>query len=240
VARGSAYIVTRWLCLAVLAGTGPACGRQDSSSSAPSCPPPSRPTTIVSAPSGVVPCPTAEQLALVDSDVSIAFEGEVGAGTYVCRAVDGSRDLTQVQKNVYQTLLFMRSVQFDAPLPWTSSSLYGWFTSNVRGVRIRTDIIYDSCCQPASVISLLGTRIIEATIPSYLEIMVHEARHIDHVSHQCENKDNTISELGAFGVQYYVLVWMSAHWPAAGQAEREYVQNRAEWLRASAFCRECQ
>jgi hypothetical protein len=108
-------------------------------------------------------------------------------------------------------------------------------------VRIRTGIAYDSCCEPPGVLSLVGNRVEESTLPSYLEIMVHEARHVRGAPHTCgQSQDNTIADLGAFGVQYHLLMWLANHWPEANQLEREYALNRAAWLRATAFCGECQ
>ena len=41
-------------------------------------------------------------------------------------------------------------------------------------------------------------------------------------------------------MQYHLLMWLANHWPEANQLEREYALNRAAWLRATAFCGECQ
>jgi hypothetical protein len=233
-------------CISLLAFAfviGAGCGRNQAPTlpvASASCTPPTQPSSFEPSPVGVVPCPTAGELATVDAEVSVAFEGDVGRGSLVCRSVDGSRDLTQVQKNVYSTLLFMKAVRFDAPLPWTSDSLYDWFRLNVQGVRIRTDTRYDFCCDPYGVINLLGSRLVESTIPSYLEIMIHEARHIDGGGHPCGTGDNRIADLGAFGVQYYLMMWIGTHDPTASEAERAYALNRAGWIRASSFCSECQ
>ena len=93
----------------------------------------------------------------------------------------------------------MKGLGFDAPLPWTSQPLYDWFRLEVRGVRIRTGIAYDSCCEPPGVLSLVGNRVEESTIPSYLEIMVHELATFGGAPHTCgQSQDNTIADLGAF------------------------------------------
>jgi hypothetical protein len=72
-------------------------------------------------------------------------------------------------------------------------------------------------------------------------MLVHEARHADaSLPHTCGNLDNTIAELGSFGVQYSLMLWIGSHWPAATPAERDFALNRAALLRSFAFCRECE
>lgn len=232
----------RWMA-AVAATIGLSCGadpRAPAPSPVAACVPLPHPATLLPAPTGSVPCPAAEDLALIDAEMAVSFEGDVSAGSLACRASDGSRDLTQVQKNVYSTLLFMRGLAFDAALPWTNRSLYDWFRLEIRGLRIRTDIGYDACCDPQGVIGLLGTRVDESTIPAYLEIMIHEARHVHGGGHLCGTNDNKIADLGAYGVQYSLLTWLADHWPEATSAQRAYCLNRAAWLRSTAFCLECQ
>ncbi len=109
------------------------------------------------------------------------------------------------------------------------------------------------CCEPAYVVNLLGSRfccdqqfvldlrngIPDDTIPPYLEIMVHEARHISGPGHSCGSNDTRIADLGPFGVQYYLMQWLGEHWREGTQAQCEYALNRAAWLQATAFCREC-
>lgn len=233
--------ISRGQVLAAVIAAMVSCGRETAvpthPATPPACAPPLAPRVVVAPPAGFVPCPTVEELAEIDRIVPVVF---ADSGTLVCRSSDGSRDLTQVQKNVYQALLFMKQVEFDAPLPWTRASLFGWFTSNVRGVRVIAPPAFDSCCDPPGVISLVGNRATEWTLSPFLMAMVHEARHVDGGRHTCgEFLDNRIADLGAHGVTYYLLAWLGMHWPAASQPEREWALYRAESLRASAFCQEC-
>jgi hypothetical protein len=69
--------------------------------------------------------------------------------------------------------------------------------------------------------------------------MVHEARHTFFEAHTCFSRDRRIDELGAFGVQYYLDLWLGSH-SNLPQEYREYFQYRGETLRNSAFCEECQ
>jgi hypothetical protein len=71
------------------------------------------------------------------------------------------------------------------------------------------------------------------------EVMVHEARHIEFGSHTCGTKDNTISELGSFGAQYSLMLWLGTHSRGLSAAERQYALDRADTLRARVFCNEC-
>ena len=237
--KPSSVVLPPWLWAATLGAIGLSCSGTPAPP-APSCRPPTRPPVV--APPPDVPCPTAAELDLVDREVPVTFEGASAIGALVCRAIDGSRDLTDVQKDVYQALVLMKSLTFDAPLPWTSFALYDWFKFSVAGVRIRTDIANDGCCMPARVISLRAvTSNTAATRWSALETMVHEARHAGGTQHTCGTNDKTIAELGSYGVQYYTMLWIGSHWPAASQAERDFALNRAALLRASgAFCQECE
>ena len=227
----------RWLLAATLATIG-ACGAPDTPSSPGVCRVPTPPAPL-SSPEEVVPCPTAAELDVLDSEIAVSFENGTDQGDLVCRALDGSRDLTEFQKDVYQALVLMKSMTFDAPLPWTHRSLYDWFQLDVAGVRIRAGLPNDFCCEPSRVINLRAVNAPEADRWSYLAMMVHEARHIDGFRHSCGGRDNTIDELGSFGAQYYLMVWIGSHWPAATEAQRAYTLNRAAWLRVTAFCQEC-
>src|SRR5438477_11638605 len=72
-------------------------------------------------------CPTAAQVASIDARLKVTFDDDPSAGTNVCGT-------TLVRANVYRTLLAMEQVQFSKPLPWTSSSLWDWFTHAIAGV----------------------------------------------------------------------------------------------------------
>ena len=223
------------LCAATVIGAVYACGGAQSVTG-PQCEPPSPPSVRVPAPVGPTACPTRAEIAGLDLEVS--FEGYIGAET-ACRAADGSLDLSVVQKNVYRALLFMQRVEFDAPLPWTDRTLWQWFRSAINGIRIRLDIPTHGCCSPARVINLLGTGADESTIPTgYMEMMVHEARHAEGVPHNCGNFDRRISDMGAYGVQYSLLIWLGTHWPGATPEEKAFTLNRAALIKP-VFCDEC-
>ena len=79
-------------------------------------------------------CPTPAELASVDSSVPVKFTSDPSAGVLVCRAADGSRDLTLLQERAYQAVLMFTWIRFDAPLPWTNLTLDKWFAHAIGGV----------------------------------------------------------------------------------------------------------
>jgi hypothetical protein len=86
-------------------------------------------------------CPTRDQLASVDADLRLAFESDPTKGEpLACTAAAGSRDLSPMKRRVYNSLLLMRQIQFDRPLPWTQEPLYRWLVGAIKGIRFRGDI----------------------------------------------------------------------------------------------------
>ncbi len=99
----------------------------------------------------------------------------------------------------------MRRLTFDAPLPWTSESLYNWTIHSITGIRFRSDIQFSMCCEPANVLGIqTGVAIAHPELPvnpilplSFIELVTHEARHNNGFGHSCGNNDQTVSEMGA-------------------------------------------
>jgi hypothetical protein len=168
-------------------------------------------------------CPTPAEIAGVEAGVKLSFEFDPTAGTLRCRAADGSADLTLLQLRAYQVLIVMQRLTFDQPLPWTDLPLYAWFTSTIDGIRFRNDIQNSFCCDPPHTINLVtGLFALEsdrwlqaenrdANIQSLMVLMIHEARHSQGFFHTCGTKDQTLEEMGAFGVQYWTYMWLAYH-----------------------------
>jgi hypothetical protein len=170
-------------------------------------------------------CPTAAEVAALDRDLRLQFDADPTAGTFVCSAADGSADLTALQKRAYQSVLVMQQLTFDAPLPWTDKDLYHWFIGAIDGIRFRSGIPCSYCCDPAGVIDvaldnsvlMVTDRWVDPSIRGGLMgamiLFVHEARHAEHGAHTCPDRqrDRTIAEMGAFGVQYYLELWIAQH-----------------------------
>ena len=221
------------------------------------------PTTYVPQPTDPTdwPCPSASVIQDIDSQIALQFLQDTTAPTLVCRAADGSADLTRLQERAYQTLYLIKRLQFDAPLPWTSLSLWEWFTSNVHIIRYQGSEAL--CCLhlgdipgarpvgftvPGGVVSAAGGLEPGATLPGGFPTdvfgYVHEARHVDGYGHDCDGiRDRNIPELGAFGTQYYLGLWLANHAtaPLLTTEERSYARVSSEELRASggAFCTAC-
>jgi hypothetical protein len=171
-------------------------------------------------------CPTAAEIQSLLTEVPVAFETDPTAGTAACKASEGSFDLSPLQKRVYQSLLIMKNLTFDSPLPWTGQSLAAWFSGTINGIRIRADIQNSFCCDPKGVINIkiadnsylmVTDRWIDPPLCGGLMdamvLYVHEARHSEGSGHTCNAgiDDRTIGELGSWGVQYYLLQWLAQH-----------------------------
>ncbi|MCE5307697.1 MAG: choice-of-anchor D domain-containing protein [Acidobacteriales bacterium] len=184
-------------------------------------------------------CPTAADVQEFNTALNITFESDPTKGTLVCRASQGSVDLTRLQERTYQALRMMQWMPLDTSLPWTPKSLYDWFVSAVRGIRFRGDITYSFCCDPAGIINIqtANLAVVQFTTPEWLAaqmvLLIHEARHNEGLPHTCGTNDLSLPELGSWGVQYYMFEWMALHsgnfFVAKAQAGSTPVRYR-EWL----------
>jgi len=169
-------------------------------------------------------CPSAAEVARINADLAISFESDPTAGSLACSASQGSANLTPLQKRAYNAVRIMQRIPFDAALPWTGLGLYDWFVAAIDGIRFRSDITYSYCCEPPGVINLKTGLASEQTdlwinpdwntgLAHLMILMVHEARHNEGYVHTCAGgtRDGTLAELGAFGVQYYLQVWLATH-----------------------------
>ena len=177
-------------------------------------------------------CPTAGEVQRVDQDLQLFFFADPSRGEpLACTAAGGSADLTPFQKRVYQALLAMQRIPFDAPFPWTSRPLYDWFKTAVRGIQFRSDVPLTTCCGSDGLIKLktAPTRaeddscLMSGDTPLWVEpggvcgmdafiaLIVHEARHNEIGNHTCGSNDQTIDEMGAWAVQYFFDRWLAQH-----------------------------
>lgn len=166
-------------------------------------------------------CPTAAEVASINADLTLAFEKDPTAGTLACRAAAGSADLTPMKRRIYQTILAMRQLSFTDPLPWTSKGLYQWFIDAIDGIRF-TDTEFSFCCEPANMI-VIGTAanmyhittdrwsgtFIDGGLRDTMVLLMHEARHNEGKPHTCGSSDNTVAEMGSWGVQYSIFRWLA-------------------------------
>lgn len=167
-------------------------------------------------------CPFPDELAAVDASVSMTFTTDPSAGRLVCTAAQGSRDLTNLQERAYQAILIFTWIRFDTPVPWTDLTLDAWFAHAIHGIDFRGDAQNSYCCEPGGVIVIQTNNLYVLTrtddphqtwdaTRGLASVFVHEARHNEGFGHTCGTKDNTIAELGAWGVEYYFLLWLGTH-----------------------------
>jgi hypothetical protein len=193
----------------------------------------------------LAPCPSRLEIDEINRDVPITFVNDPSAGSLVCREEDGSANLTYVQADTYMAMAFMRRKVFRMALPWTDKSAYDWFRGIVVGIVVEGGATGSaSCCSPRGVIHIVYSRS-DPFNPKWLSLdtaspagLIHEARHIETGAHSCDYRDNTIAEMGAFGVQYYYTVWL-ANYSDEPEDMRAHWTWRAWALRKSAFCLEC-
>src|SRR5262245_42982310 len=176
-------------------------------------------------------CPPEAALKAIDHDLKLIFDHDPTRGTSACSAADGSRNLTVMQSRVYRALSVMRRLEFTEPLPWTKDPVYRWLTKSVHGVRFRADAVTSSCCGPDGIINVRS--VVETTpdgrqfgfalgvthgaaidtdfrlLATFLQLLVHEARHNNGKPHTCGTKDKTIEEMGAWGSAYAFQRWIA-------------------------------
>jgi hypothetical protein len=160
----------------------------------------------------------------------------------VCHKEEGSADLTAAHLLLYRSLLMMKTLQFDAPLPWTSKSLYGWFHDTIGLLSVR--VMDGTSSQGGRNVDLyINAPKMPFTWPSVETIIggiVHETRHIEVGPHRCGTKDFRVDDLGAFGVHNFFLTFIGRHSdPNVIPVEyRPLALWRACTQRNSAFCNE--
>jgi hypothetical protein len=69
-------------------------------------------------------------------------------------------------------------------------------------------------------------------------LLVHETRHAEDKPHTCQGtEDATLSEMGAWAVQYYFFLWMPEHTPPGLLSDTE--RAAATWAADDALTRIC-
>jgi len=96
-------------------------------------------------------CPTTDEVARVNSDLTLYFDYDPTVGTLVCEAANSSANLTALQKRAYQTVYVMRLLHFSHPLPWTEKPLYDWLVDVIDGIRFVKGGL-SHCCEPENII----------------------------------------------------------------------------------------
>jgi len=177
-------------------------------------------------------CPGEAELGRLEVDFEIVFDPAVALPPYACVDGRGADGMVNPRLTVYQALRAVNALRFDAPLPWTDLSLYDWLGEAIDGlVLTTTDVSY--CCDEGNRIVLKADLLSQPQLAVWYEassgiglmglvgLMVHEARHAEIGGHTCGNDDQTLAELGAWGVQYWLFTWMAEHAPAGLLSEEQ-------------------
>jgi hypothetical protein len=205
----------------------------------------------------VARCPTAAEVARVDALIRMTFVDDPSGSELVCRAEDGSADLTAFEKEGYQGVLAMDWVPFDEPLPWTQQPMFDWFTQTVSGIRFE-DVENSYCCaSDREIVISTGTWYDHAYGWATSEgpcddcglyglpgLLAHEARHAEGYLHTCGTADETFAEMGAWAVHYLWFYWLAEHAkspfmqsPSGGPIDlNEEVARRMSLAYPSSFC----
>ena len=157
-------------------------------------------------------CPSPTEVAALKADFSLSIEAPVSTRVVCGRSPNF---LNRSQVRIYQSLRAIKAMTFSRPLPWTSQSLYGWLSSAITGIRVRNDISLSYCCDPPHVINLKADVVDRGDFRNWtdlqllLNLIVHEARHADGVTHTCNSgaDDSNWGEKGSWAVEAWLTRW---------------------------------
>lgn len=164
-------------------------------------------------------CPTAEERRIIRRDFNIAFDQEPPA--WDCT---NGGDESSIMLSMYNTFRLMKCIPFDENFIWAPqhNNLYDWMKS------LNLDLIQYFSCPGGGCFNHAGGRNIYLMMDNlgnleYRQVVnpqmgnglgfapvliVHEARHTTpggNKPHTCGSNDNTLNELGAWGVQHHLL-----------------------------------
>jgi hypothetical protein len=189
-------------------------------------------------------CPTECELAWFNSDFDIEFDDAAGLPPLACEnGLDPSGGVNP-RLAIYQALRVMAALDFDQPLPWTEKNLYAWLNGAIDGILLTTTDM-SHCCDGQNRIVLKADLLSQPAFATWYDqqygigldvlvgLIVHEARHAEIGGHTCGSDDQTLQELGSWGVQHYLFTWLAEHtlgWltPAQMQAALSHAQTALE------------
>ena len=170
----------------------------------------------------VTSCPSSQEISELNAKLPLFFDADPTAGTLVCRASEGSADLTRLKERAYQALRAMKLTKFDSALPWTNKNLLDWAGGALKGLRFRADISEAICCDAAGMAgiptanlpALQTTRWLDPQISDHglADLMVQiaaQARRNEGFPLDCGTKDNSLGDGGSWAVQYYLWEWLA-------------------------------
>jgi hypothetical protein len=198
-----------------------------------------------------LPCPTRAEVDEIRRDIRVAVSADVSAGILACHERDGSVDLTVVENQVYQSLLFLRRMRFDRPLPWTNQPIYDWVRLTIPlGIVIESSGNSHSClsCKGPIHVVYSSYRSLRPTVYYLVHTLIaHEARHAEGWPHTCglssESNvlvhDKSVAEMGGYGVHYLLAYWLGHYSEESAVVREYYSRHAAKLLGGGSFCCEC-
>jgi hypothetical protein len=184
------------------------------------------PTPVASLDGLLSTCPSTEEIDRFQADFDIVFDPDLGLTPYSCEAGVYPDDADNARLMVFQALRTISALRFNQLLPWTDASLYDWLQEAIESI-VLTSTSTSYCCDSQNRIVLRAALLNQPSytawynqqsgigLMSFVGLLVHEARHAENGGHTCDGiNDETLDELGAWGVQYYLYLWMAEHSPA--------------------------
>jgi hypothetical protein len=197
-----------------------------------------------------------KEMTAIEGAVKLTFECDPTAS----QAPPGQ--LSPLKRRTYEVLRLMRALEFSEPLPWTDQTLWHWFIASVDEIRFikyeagnpnpqfadgpEGRVIY----VPTSMnIYLCQTDLFidpqhgNGGLMDSLVLFVHEARHQQKFHSAGPGPgmtlDKTILELGAWGVQYYMYLFLAdySNFRISDHAGQE-LYKRAEGIKSHYFTEE--
>jgi hypothetical protein len=186
-------------------------------------------------------CPSDLELDRFNTDFHILFDSADPFPPYECQDGTGPGGQVNPKLALYQGLRAIHALQFSQALPWTEHGLYEWLREAIHGIVV-TDTEYSHCCAAGKKIVLKADLLYQLDyqvwgnpqsgggLMGLIGLIVHEARHAEIGGHTCGSDDCTLEELGAWGVQYYLYLYMAENTPAAffTQQQRQMTLNHAD------------
>jgi len=197
-------------------------------------------------------CPTETEIKMIRKDFNIVFDKE--PVEWSC--TEGGKE-SSVMLSMYNTFRLMKCTPFDKNFLWAPkyNNMYSWMKSLEL-----TQIEYFMCkpgdeCSNAASKDIIYLEMNNLDDPIYREIintnsgggaghlpvlMIHESRHTingGYKGHTCSPNDQTLQELGAWGVQYHLLNMLADNTGNYFSSyERKEFQSSAKYILETRFC----
>ena len=193
-------------------------------------------------------CPNADVLEGLYRDLPLHFEEDPTAmEPLACQAAKGSLDLTRFQKRASVALLSLRAMTFDVAVPWTNRPLYDWVISTIPGIRFGGPsgwpaggpIVFrgdsNNCLTSGPPSDRWVSPRSGCGVPDFLAAVVHDVRLAEGPVDRCDanGSENTIAELGGWGVEYLFYRLLAEHsgkfLDAPGDVGSDYYRDEARY-----------